>query len=160
MARFTCGETTTSSVDGKATDLWSSSYSKTVTISGISTVVATVPESNQHHFGWLDGWTQRRQGKCDRDEWPPRAFWNKKDQPGQMVRYLPSNQNRGSGSMWKNFCWKHGGDQKGKDGVMTKQSASHVTMSSLNVERVVTESGYTSKHLSTLSSNHLSPFND
>jgi hypothetical protein len=96
MVRFTC-DATKSSADGKATSVYSTSKKGGV-----------VPKSVQHHYSWIKGWTEEKD--CDRDEWPPRAFWPvaKRNKLGQRVRFLPGSDNRGAGSMWNGFCKKYG----------------------------------------------------
>lgn len=52
-------------------------------------------------------------GRCDADEYPPRYLLSDKDpeminagQPGgQLIRYLPREQNRAAGRMWRNVCF-------------------------------------------------------
>lgn len=146
MVRFTCGATKGTSVDGIATDHWSTSRSKTIKSNKTPiTTVATAAKNNQHHFGWLDGWTEERQGGCERDEWPPRYFWGPETKKaGQWVRYLPRGQNGGAGSMWNNFCNKYHEYKSDKQGSTTKNSKQHTTATN-SVENVVVESGYTSK---------------
>lgn len=53
--------------------------------------------------------------KCDMDEYPPAGLLSNNDPAivlggsapkGQLMRYLPFDENRGAGSMWKGACFK------------------------------------------------------
>lgn len=66
--------------------------------------------------GWLDKTAPGRlQLACDRDEYPPAYLMNRQnpawvnsgvDESGQMVRYLPADQNQKAGQMWKGACFR------------------------------------------------------
>ena len=72
---------------------------------------ATASWSKQHRGeGWIDS-----NKECDRDEYPPAYLLNSNDQAyiaggvnsqGQLVRYIPADQNRKAGQMWKAACFK------------------------------------------------------
>jgi hypothetical protein len=131
MVRFTCGATS-SSAPGKATKVWSTTVSRNN--------VVTTPKGNQHHWQWIEGWVAAGEGVCQRDEWPPRSFWptKKRNQLGQMVRFLPGPENGGAGSMFNSFCERNG--ERGTDG--KKNAKLHTTLASL--ESVGVTSGVTS----------------
>lgn len=131
MVRFTCGATS-SSAPGKATKVWSTTVSRNN--------VATTPKGNQHHWQWIEGWVSAGKGVCQRDEWPPRSFWpvEKRNQLGQLVRFLPGAENEGAGSMFNSFCERNG--PRAADG--KKNAKFHTTMASK--ETVVVTSGVTS----------------
>lgn len=68
--------------------------------------------TNHTKSGWLDS-TNRKEPKCDMDEWPPAYFLNAadpawieagKNKKGQRMRYLPSRDNRGAASAWRAHC--------------------------------------------------------
>ncbi|KAH8755901.1 hypothetical protein BGZ57DRAFT_909607 [Hyaloscypha finlandica] len=119
MVRFTCGATS-SSAPGKATKVWSTTVSRNN--------VATTPKGNQHHWQWIEGWVSAGKGVCQRDEWPPRSFWpvEKRNQLGQLVRFLPGAENEGAGSMFNSFCERNG--PRAADG--KKNAKFHTTMAS------------------------------
>ena len=125
--RWTCNGGTGEA--GKATALYSTSSQD-----------GTVPRSSQHHYLWLDGWTEAP--NCDRDEFPPKEFWTKKWQAGQVVRYIPEFDNRGAGSLWRGFCEKNAA-------IMSKEKKGfrnlhlHTTLEESSTVTVVT--GVTSK---------------
>lgn len=107
------------SVEGQATKTWG------------NTAIATMTGGQQQHWWpWSNGFIYRepllaKDGKqkedrfdnklwegCDRDEWPPRAFWPGDEEAAkknlvQRVRLLPGSENRGAGSVWKGFCEQH-----------------------------------------------------
>jgi hypothetical protein len=134
FVRFTCNATA-SSASGLATEVWSTTYTNT------KNGVVYTPEGNQHHYQWIEGWVAAGKNKCDRDEWPPRYFWPiaKKNELGQMVRFLPSSENRGAGSMWKSFCELNGeiNSKGGKNSILYKTLTSETSVNVL--------SGFTSK---------------
>ncbi|KAH8650613.1 hypothetical protein BGZ60DRAFT_421433 [Tricladium varicosporioides] len=130
MVRFTCGATS-SSAPGKATKVWSTTVSRNN--------IVTTPKGNQHHWQWIEGWVSAGKDVCQRDEWPPRSFWptKKRNQLGQLVRFLPGPENGGAGSMFNSFCERNG--ERAADG--KKNAKLHTTVSSL--ERVAVTSGVT-----------------
>ncbi|KAF2972656.1 hypothetical protein GQX73_g874 [Xylaria multiplex] len=75
---------------------------------------ATAGWSLQHNgAGWLDA-ANRREPRCQRDEYPPAyllyrrhpAFVNSgRDRTGQLVRWLPASENGRAGQMWKGACF-------------------------------------------------------
>ncbi|KAL7936765.1 hypothetical protein V8C35DRAFT_296407 [Trichoderma chlorosporum] len=80
------------------------------------TASATLIWSAQHSgAGWKDANAPGRTwGKCDRDEYPPAYFLSDTDpaflnagrnSKGQLVRYLPDQQNQRAGQMWKGACF-------------------------------------------------------
>ncbi|KAK2036421.1 glycoside hydrolase family 18 protein [Colletotrichum somersetense] len=94
-ATLTCPQaaaTTAHRQDAKATDVWSS----------------------QHRgSSWTDD-SNRQWEACDRDEYPPAylldannpAFVNSGvDRTGQLVRYVPNEDNQKAGRMWKGSCF-------------------------------------------------------
>ncbi|KAK1636284.1 hypothetical protein BDP81DRAFT_394898 [Colletotrichum phormii] len=119
MTEWTCGATQSTSNDGSATDVWG------------STAVASLALTNQHWgWPWANGFVPRRVLKhanglpkrdkygneiavgCDRDEFPPRYFWpkdNEAEKKGmvQRIRFLPYDENRKAGAMWRGFCNKN-----------------------------------------------------
>ena len=132
MVRWTCGDGTARNFGGGATALYGGRNLK-----------------QQHHWDWLEGWTEAQANDknenlgqaCNRDEWPPRRFWpqNKKNQPGQRIRYSPGESNKGAAKMWTSFCEIHGEyDSKGN-----KNQKLHVIIESHT--RVETH-GQKSKH--------------
>jgi hypothetical protein len=73
---------------------------------------ATNEWSNQHKGA---GWKEKKSWPktCDRDEYPPAYLLSNtdtayvkagKDATGQMVRYVPDEENRGAGSLWGSLC--------------------------------------------------------
>ncbi|UKZ57771.1 hypothetical protein TrVGV298_011632 [Trichoderma virens] len=77
---------------------------------------ATSSWSSQHTgAGWqLPNAPGRTWQVCDRDEYPPAYFLTKQDpayinaglnSKGQLVRFLPDDQNRKAGQMWKGSCF-------------------------------------------------------
>lgn len=72
---------------------------------------ATATWASQHRgAGWVDHLTSQ----CDMDEWPPAGLLSPRDDAfvyggmdnrGQMVRFLPSGENRGAASMWSLMCF-------------------------------------------------------
>ncbi|KAK5662284.1 hypothetical protein OQA88_8190 [Cercophora sp. LCS_1] len=51
---------------------------------------------------------------CDRDEWPPAAFWPGDEEAAkqnppmvQRIQFLPWHENEGAGQVWKSFCVVH-----------------------------------------------------
>ncbi|KAH8178372.1 killer toxin alpha/beta [Sarocladium implicatum] len=104
MVRWTCNATPGSSTHGKATDDWG--------FFGIRE--DNPPATAQHHGEWAAEWTEKK--LCERDEWPPRAFWTQNKvggkKAGQVIRLLPKEDNRGGGQIWNRFCKKHDGYKK------------------------------------------------
>ncbi|KAK1726785.1 uncharacterized protein BDZ83DRAFT_772939 [Colletotrichum acutatum] len=120
MTEWTCGATQSTSNDGSATDVWG------------STAIAALALTNQHWgWPWANGFVPRRVLRhanglpkkdkygnemavgCDRDEFPPRYFWpkaNEAEEKGmvQRIRFLPYDENRKAGAMWRGFCNKNG----------------------------------------------------
>jgi hypothetical protein len=107
MVRWTCQMTTGTNKDGSATSTWG------------STAIAKIGGGNQHWWPWANGFVPRVVIKnhedkenikgCDRDEFPPRAFWPgdveaKKKGMVQRVRFIKYTDNAGAGQMWQNFC--------------------------------------------------------
>ncbi|KAI1210176.1 uncharacterized protein F4807DRAFT_467289 [Annulohypoxylon truncatum] len=103
--------------DGKATNNW-----------GATALTRINSPATQHWFPWANGFVYRdiisENGKpktnknhatmfhgCERDEFPPRYFWPGDDKAPkdmrQWVRFLPEDQNRGAGQLWKGFCNDH-----------------------------------------------------
>ncbi|KAK8098681.1 uncharacterized protein PG998_011922 [Apiospora kogelbergensis] len=74
---------------------------------------ATDAWSAQHGgAGWQDA-TYRKEHLCDRGVYPPTSFFTSdgaSDQcglaSGQLVRWLPREQNRGAAHMWSNICFQ------------------------------------------------------
>lgn len=111
MGIFTCGMYEMSR-DGGATATWG------------STAIQTRRSSCQHWFPWANGVVYRDTSTsgtkiatvgCDRDEWPPRYFWPgdapaAKMKPAlvQRIRFIPSEENRAAGQVWKQFCNNRG----------------------------------------------------
>lgn len=111
MVRWTCQATDGTSQAGTATD----DYGPTA-FGKVST--------HQHWWPWANGFLPRTENVkgnppktyvkgCDRDEWPPRAFWPVKsiaDKKGlvQRVRFLPYKENSGAGHIWQGFCNDNG----------------------------------------------------
>lgn len=75
---------------------------------------ATAVWSNQHNGdGWLNP-KNRQHAACDRDEYPPAYLLGETDPAyinsglnsrGQLVRFIPADQNRKAGQMWKGACF-------------------------------------------------------
>ncbi|PVH83223.1 carbohydrate-binding module family 24 protein [Cadophora sp. DSE1049] len=75
---------------------------------------ATGVWSNQHNGdGWLNP-KNRQHAACDRDEYPPAYLLGETDPAyinsglnsrGQLVRFIPADQNRKAGQMWKGACF-------------------------------------------------------
>ncbi|KAH8692466.1 glycoside hydrolase family 18 protein [Phaeosphaeriaceae sp. PMI808] len=66
-----------------------------------------------------DGWLHKKhrvQQDCDRDEYPPAYFIKDQNDPilinggvapgGQLMRWLPDNENRGGAAMWRGACFR------------------------------------------------------
>ncbi|KAK0122536.1 hypothetical protein ONS96_009578 [Cadophora gregata f. sp. sojae] len=111
MVQFTCGATTNTGLDGGATEDWG------------STRIEPLPKKrSQHNFAWANGFVEltteikiaKKKPKtvtygCDRDEWPPRYFWQGDEVAAthgrsQRVRLVPAKENRGAGQIWAQFC--------------------------------------------------------
>ncbi|KAK0648416.1 hypothetical protein B0T16DRAFT_491217 [Cercophora newfieldiana] len=103
MIRWTCSETAGTSAHGTATSDWG------------STAIGPILDQAGHWFAWANGFVPRVKkegGPCERDEWPPRAFWRGKEvaeQKGieQRIRLIPGAHNGGAGSMWNQLCVKN-----------------------------------------------------
>lgn len=63
---------------------------------------------------WRDPANRPRKGQCDMDEYPPAHLLGEDTEAyiqggisskGQLVRYLPSNENQGAGKLWKGACF-------------------------------------------------------
>lgn len=65
---------------------------------------ATALWDAQHDKAWRK-WMRRPAGRCQIDEWPPQRFWQGAN--GQLVRYIPTEDNGGAGSLWRAFCPEH-----------------------------------------------------
>ncbi|KAF4980848.1 hypothetical protein FZEAL_3246 [Fusarium zealandicum] len=139
MNRWTCWATAGTNQPGLATSDWGSWNTK----------ATPLPANAQHHWEWSREWLEH--DPCDRDEFPPRNFWAKdsagKQKKGQYVRLLPANENRGSGSIWKQFCKKNDGfSQKG--GGITKVNEARATTTSSSVSSKV--SGGTTTYITSV----------
>jgi hypothetical protein len=70
-----------------------------------------------YKLGGVSEWKNsqyRAKGTCDMDEYPPAYLLTPRDQAyalagihkdAQMVRWLPSKENQGAGSMWRGVCF-------------------------------------------------------
>ncbi|KAH7317110.1 hypothetical protein B0I35DRAFT_504515 [Stachybotrys elegans] len=56
-----------------------------------------------HDKGWINGWMRAKNVGCERDEFPPAAIWQARNQR-VWIRLLPQAQNRGAGSLFRNVC--------------------------------------------------------
>lgn len=75
---------------------------------------ATLTWSGQHNGqGWLDA-KNRPWPKCDRDEYPPAYLLSELDPAfvnaglnsrGQLIRFIPGDDNKKAGQMWKGSCF-------------------------------------------------------
>ncbi|WAO90147.1 Hypothetical protein NCS54_00756000 [Fusarium falciforme] len=89
---------------------------------------ATNVWSKEHDKSWEEE-KYREQDKCDRDEWPP-AYFLELDGPemleggqtkkGQRVRFLPSEDNRKAGNVWRGVCF-HSALEELKDDLLEYQ---------------------------------------
>lgn len=117
MVRWTCYETTGTSVNGRTTATWG------------STAIGPIKKGHQHWFPWANGFIYRLKAQdpsandkgCERDEWPPRYFWpgdKAAERKGleQRVRFLPAHENGGAGGMWNGFCADNAAQTVLKDG--------------------------------------------
>jgi chitinase len=59
--------------------------------------------STQHVGDWITGWMQAPGLNCERDEFPPAAIWQGRNN-NQWIRLSPKTQNRGAGSLFKLLC--------------------------------------------------------
>ncbi|KAI1827703.1 glycosyl hydrolases family 18-domain-containing protein [Xylaria intraflava] len=61
--------------------------------------------TRQHADSWWHGYMQGSNLNCERDEYPPIAFWQDQDPNEQYIRMVPKAQNRGAGQLFGlGFC--------------------------------------------------------
>jgi hypothetical protein len=103
MTEWTCSETI-SSFKGTATAAWGNTA-----IQGLPRARRGNRGKHQHWWPWANGFLP----DCDRDEWPPRVFWQKKPPPtlSQRIRLIPAKENQAAGrTMLRGFCAQNNAD--------------------------------------------------
>ncbi|KAI9167962.1 putative hydrolase [Paramyrothecium foliicola] len=166
MTEWTCWDTTSTNLDGKATEAWG------------NTAISRLPSTAQHWWPWANGIIYRERnldntgkqktdihGKllwhgCDRDEWPPRYFWPgdeaaHKNNMVQRVRFIHWKENQDAGHLWSGFCTDHHATSRknGKDVIQSD----YIT-SDTNENKVITKTsgGITTIHTTvTISTAHV-----
>ncbi|KAJ4354353.1 uncharacterized protein N0V89_006088 [Didymosphaeria variabile] len=86
---------------------------------------------------------------CDRDEYPPAYFMPnvpKAQNTGQIVRWLPQGENKGAGSIWKEFCEKFDGGE-GNGRFHKQDSPGGIKKGDLNMNNVETSVGAIKKRI-------------